>query len=1393
MYEEEQDLFYPGRKINYVAIAVVVVLTAGSAVGLYFFHNYQMQRNAQAFLAQAKQAEAEEQISKAADYLMQYLALVPSDTEQLAKYAQLSHRLAANPRQKARAYYLLESVLRRGEGPREELRREAARLAVELGMAKDARRHLEQLRRAHPDDVELMHLEAKAMAGELKFEPAVELYNDLLKRDKANVPAWSELLIIERDSLRSEAGGNDTAARMIEANPNSISARKTCALHWVRQGNLAKAGEHVKYAQEQLKARDPELSLLAAELEAIQGRGQEARAHLARGLELSPNDVSLRLTAARVELRFGDKEKAQAILEPFRKALPTNPEFLCELGGLLVDLGGSEKELETINSRLRSASDVWASYMLEAQQKMRKKEYGAAREVLEKLRLRKVPNAGWARQVDLLMADCFQALGNPDQQAEAALRVLKSDPNSQGGKLRLAQALAATGKAEQAAKYAQTLTTEAEARLMKVRLLVAQQMTRPAKSRNWAEVDKALDRVIRSEPDSLELLFLQAEIAVARGQTDEARKFAESARAKDPKNAAAWLLLFELARLQGKQAPALAVLDEAEAKLGSRLEWRMARIRLAMTVGGKDGLDQVKKMEPERIKLKENERDALTSRLAFAFGQLGDEASMYKLLEELAKAQKGNLEVRLQLGEAAWRAGKGDRVRELLAQVEEAEGKGGPYAAYFQAMLHLLEGPTGFDKAREALARAAKVRPSWARVPALEGEIDDREGKRQAAVKRYMAAIELGEARVGILQRAVAILFELGRYTDADALLLRLPETMRLTGQMGRMTAALTLMGPEDAVDPKANRKQALEVARKVVQRGSSNYRDYIFLGQMAWLADDPKEAVQALESARKLAPEEPAPWVALIQVLARVDPERAKKEVAQAQAKLPAKAAPLALAACHEILGQMKEAQKYYQAALQAAPNDPAVLAAAAGFLTRAGQAVDSEKLLRRLLSPEAKAAEIDKRATRRTLALQLALSRSYPAYKEAIALIDQNLKGTESIEDRRVKALIVATQPAQRSEAIRLFEGLGPLTTYSPPEMQFLLARLYEAEGLPAKALNCVEVLARNTDANPVYLSYAAMVFIRQSKYEEAGQVIDRLAKGQSDAFEVVELRARLLHAQGKTAEAVRLLEAVVQGKDDRVTATAIILHQMGQDAAAERQLRRLAFTLKKPEGLVLLAEHLARTKRFVEAMDVVEKAWMAGKVDDVAAVSVRVLRLGKPTPEQMERVAERLGEAQKRHPTSAVVLSCMAELEDLRGKHDECMALYRRVLRMQADNIVAMNNLAYYLSVKEGKHQEALEMITKVLDGLGPLGEILDTRGLIQLGAGRAGRAILDFQDAIKQEASPIKYFHLAQAQVAAKDHSLAKMTYRKMVKMGLKEEQVPPLERAAFRKLAEELED
>ncbi len=77
-------------------------------------------------------------------------------------------------------------------------------------------------------------------------------------------------------------------------------------------------------------------------------------------------------------------------------------------------------------------------------------------------------------------------------------------------------------------------------------------------------------------------------------------------------------------------------------------------------------------------------------------------------------------------------------------------------------------------KAIAQLAEAAVARPSWSRIPRLKGEIYDRQGQRDVAVQSYLEAINLGEQNPQLVSRAIFLLFEQGRFVEADEVVRRL-------------------------------------------------------------------------------------------------------------------------------------------------------------------------------------------------------------------------------------------------------------------------------------------------------------------------------------------------------------------------------------------------------------------------------------------------------------------------------------------------------------------------------------------------------------------------------------------------------------------------------------------
>jgi exosortase len=1386
------------RAVNPRALLMLLAGAVLLGAGIPLVHGFQVKRNARGLLDEALRLEQDGRPEGAVAHLRLYLDLAPTDTDALARYGSLLGRLARSPADRLEAYLVLGRALSRDDR-RQDLRRQTAELAVAVGRFTEAQAHLEVLLEADPADPELLRLRGLCAAGNGRFDEAGKWYAMAVQRAPDRIDLCQEYATLLRGPLKQPSPAEEVMRRLVQANERSLPARLAAA-HWYRRaGRWDEVERHIQFALNELQgANDPEVVLLAADLALGRGDAGRARTYLESGVNQHLQDTRLRQELARLELQRGERRKALQYLESSLKALPEQPRELWALGNLLIeagDLDGAGEVLKRLNGL--AASDYLDC--LRARLLMRNGAWGEARTVLERVTGHRLPGPDLARQVYLWLGDCYGHLDNPDQRLRAYQRALDSDPESLAARRALAASLAAVGRADQAiAEYRQLLPRTPDVRGPLAELLLAQNLRLPDAERRWTEVEQLLQAMAEGKRPDIHVQLLLAEVLVARGKSEGARRLIEGERDRDRKQVEPWLFLIRLAGWQGRAESVLPLVEEAEREAGQRVEWQLARVRYWAGAEPAQARQLLPKLEADLEHWPDAERERLLEGLAGAYLAVGEVAAAARLGGELAGRQPGNLNVRLVLFEIALQAGRRAEAETTLAEIRRIEGDGGAVTAYGQASLGLLRAGQGdrgaLAEAHRLLAEAAAVRPSWSRVPLREAEVYELEGRKDRALEQYLAALDRGAGQLAVYRRAVQLLYDQGRYAEANALLHRLPDQTLAERGLGRLAAQLALAGPGPGDPPDAgpSRQRALQLARRTVAADSKDYRDYLWLGMVAWAAGQPDEAAKWLRRARDLAETAPDAWAALILFLARTDAGRAQPELAAAKRALAADQAPLVLAPCYEALGQPALAEEQYRAALAARPHDPAVLRVVVLFYTRSAQPARAEPVLRALLDPATRAPQAVTAWARRGLAVALAVRGDYRHFQEALALLEDNGKETgEAAANEQAQALVLATQPGRRREALRLLERAAARQAAPPPEVRLALAELYTADGdWPGARDQIVALLAADRD-NPAYLARYVRGLLGHGDAEQAEVWVQRLAQAAPATFEIVELRARVLQARGKPEEAVSLLQAYARAKDARPDLAALLLDQLGQPAEAEQMYRAYAAASARPESVLPLVLHLARHGRLAEALDLCEPAWRTCPAEEVAAASMVALRLAHGGAEAQRRVQRWLTAASTAAPRSVRLLALLAELHEWRGCPEEAMAVYRRILELDPVHPVAVNNLAYYLALKEGRQAEALRLISTAIDRAGPAAELLDTRAVIYVRGRQAEPALADLQLALVQAPTAATYFHLAQAQQLAGDRLAAAQALRTAAKLGLKAGQLPPLEQPAFERLAGEL--
>src|SRR5262249_17739532 len=130
------------RTINFKAIAILAVIVLGSGMSVHFIHAYQVQCHSRELLELAGAAQRDALPADTAKYLDLYLGFHPNDWDAQARYALTLKELAVSPREKLRAFFILEKVLSRDSG-RQDVRRAAAEIGMQFGRFREASSYLE--------------------------------------------------------------------------------------------------------------------------------------------------------------------------------------------------------------------------------------------------------------------------------------------------------------------------------------------------------------------------------------------------------------------------------------------------------------------------------------------------------------------------------------------------------------------------------------------------------------------------------------------------------------------------------------------------------------------------------------------------------------------------------------------------------------------------------------------------------------------------------------------------------------------------------------------------------------------------------------------------------------------------------------------------------------------------------------------------------------------------------------------------------------------------------------------------------------------------------------------------------------------------------------------------
>jgi tetratricopeptide (TPR) repeat protein len=707
--------------------------------------------------------------------------------------------------------------------------------------------------------------------------------------------------------------------------------------------------------------------------------------------------------------------------------------------------------------------------------------------------------------------------------------------------------------------------------------------------------------------------------------------------------------------------------------------------------------------------------------------------------------------------------------------------------------LRLTDGEkSDLERARSLLALAGNERPRWADVPRHIAAIDELEDNYGSAIGHLRQACEFTETLPFGRRRLAYLLILTGRVDEARPVLQSLGPAAGI--QLERLRAE------------KVAESGRLEDARRLAAALTPD--DCVDAEQLTWYASlltrcqQAPEAVTACRRAIDAAPATAAPWMTLVGIHLAVGDEAAAREAAaEARRRLDGEERARFDAVVADRLDDPEALEARYRSAVEADPADVETAKKLVTLLLKRDKGPQAREELRRIIAAE-RAGTPPADWARRLLARQIAPA-GYRELLEALALLRRNVdpQGKQYPEDILASIALLAprNEPASWRQAVALFDELAktrPLTV----DERVVLAGLRVRLGKRDAARDDLVAIASSPNASIAVTTKIAEILLDDGDARGARKWVERLRAEAPDAVSTLVLSARLAKADGDdglAAESVRRLvpETRLTAENARPMADrALLADSIGFHEAADRVF--VEYAKMVPEGKLLQARTLARKRPIGGALELMDS--VLGKVSPVAFLETlnAVVRQssGEITAEQRERITNWLARLDRENPDSADMAIQLATLEESLGMTDEAERRYRdllagdRLTRFQTGVVAA--NLGWILARPEHS-EEAVELVDRAVQILGPISELLDTRALVRLANNQKILALEDIRDAVLVPSAQ-KHLHLAVIQAESGDLDAAAGALDEARSLGLAEERLSAADVARLESLERRLE-
>ena len=1282
------------RYFNWKLAIVLIISMAVLGVTAFGLRQWQRTNRADQGLILGNKAFDEQKWKEAAENLGRYLAIEQNDFPVLMKYAEALLKIRPLQRNNMTQALNAYRIVLRADKNNSKAALKLAELYLSMHMPGEAELIVSKyLQNSDDPDPKLRRVLVMALVGQRKFTEAAAELKAIIQEHPDQVSAYETLgQIIETQPDDVPGSPESLFNEVVNKNPSSALAYAVRAGFYRRNSQISMALADLELA-EKLDLSDPNVELRLAREFINVGVLDKAEQHLTAVQSVLPKNQSLWTTWAELAVKSKSQEKMLEVAENGLKELSSQPwDFMPTATELFIRCGQYDRAAECISQmNQKDIAPIEVAFLEGLLAAERGRLHEAVKHWEDSMGL-----GNTSVEIRLALSSALSRLGDT-QSALRHLRTLVSEnPNLVTGHLALARLLANSGNWDESFRHAATAKQLSPENPEASQLYLQAQMRLQA-TNSPGEIAQSLQELEKVTGNLTEFKLLKFQLALQQSNFTDARALVNQLKKDYPSQIKTTMAEVELLVAQDKTDEAKLILLKALKDFPQAIEPVRYLAILLDRQGEKEKCEEIIKEALERIDQPVGQR-MLGLLLAEYYIQWNQKDNVYLLLNSLVQKLPEDIPLKRGLLLCKEVINDSERAQQIVNEIKSLEGPEGWQWRYEQAKIWLSseDFEAHYSQIISLLQKNLQTNPSDQESRILLAAAYNRSGELQLAISTYREALSRSPNDLRIIIPIIDVLSRSMEFEEVDQLLDRASAAKLYHPQLQQFQLQSYLRHGQLS--------SASDILQDLISKDPNNRDSLFFLALLKTKQGNYDEASKLLNELKIQEPN--------------------SLTIADAQVRLYIRQNKMteALKLCDELVNNLNNASAYiFRARINASlrQTDKAIEDlehAAAIESNRAEVWMTKSKFYRSLGQPDKAIADIQK-------ALSLD-SSNILIQKQAILLFLESNKTDKVLQGKTILAKALSVNPDDADLLLfkvgsLLNEGTAPAIenaeqilrkiTDDQPDISRaweLLGKISLGKGQASKALETAfRGLSHIPNDKALLLLKARAEAVRSPIL--AIPTLKALREVDPNNTDVGLLLANIYIEVGEPEKAVDLLDSLLASyvgtpEERRIKIDlAVALYKSDNNADAQKKFNFLIQSEKDSHTLIIIARNL--------------KAINDSRANKTAENILRMVL--------------------KNDSDSVEAMTSLAILLQTSGRSDEAIPFYQRILELQPDNLMVINNLAWLMCEDKGMFKEALQLAQKGLKIYPNYIDLIDTRGAIYYQMGEFDKAVEDFTTCIR----------------------------------------------------------